>query len=194
MHINTADIQAARLIGVDEAGRGPLAGPVYACAVIFPEEFDYTGVNDSKKLSPKKRERFYARMLDAGLKIGIGIVEPDEIDRINILQASLKAMALAIGIIREHADFAFVDGIYIPHTDFPCEAIKGGDAIVPVIGGASIAAKVLRDRQMQRYHEMYPQYGFDRHKGYGTKQHYEAIERYGICPIHRRSFLKGIKT
>ena len=174
------------ICGVDEAGAGPLAGPVCAAAVIMPRDIIIEGINDSKKLTEKKREELYPRILEACTAYNIAFVGSHEIDKINILQARLKAMRLAVSGLE--ANFALVDGNRCPALEIPSELVPKGDSRSYNIACASILAKVARDAAMKLYHEKYPQYGFDRHKGYGTKAHFEAIKKHGLCPIHRRSF------
>ena len=178
--------------GVDEAGRGPLAGPVVAAAVILAPGTQLPGVNDSKKLSEKKREQLFDYVRENALAYGIGEASEAEIDEINILNATFLAMRRAIENMDVNADFALIDGNRIQGLDIPAECVIGGDAKVLSIAAASILAKVTRDRKMRQLAEEYPQYGFEKHKGYGTKAHYAAIEQYGVCPIHRRSFLKKV--
>jgi len=178
-----------RLIaGVDEAGRGPLAGPVVSAAVILPETFAVSGVNDSKCLSEKVRNILYDEIYCHALSVGIGIVDPVEIDRINILQASLTAMAIAVGNLKPVPDHLFIDGTFTIALNLPQQAIVKGDSKSISIAAASIVAKVTRDRIMAGYRHDYPEFDFPRHKGYATKAHIEAIEQHGCCPIHRRSF------
>ncbi|MBQ7257168.1 MAG: ribonuclease HII [Abditibacteriota bacterium] len=176
------------IVGIDEAGRGPIAGPVVAGAVILPEDFSNPEITDSKKLSEKKREEFYDIIVNEALAWAVGIVSPKEIDEINILKATHKAMRLAIEALSIKPDFALVDGL--PVKGLPCEheAVVKGDALVPAISCASIIAKVTRDRIMVEEDKKYPLYGFKGHKGYGTKAHIEAIKKYGVCPIHRVTF------
>jgi len=178
--------------GVDEAGRGPLAGPVVAAAVVLPEDFAVAGIDDSKKLSPKKRAHLFERIYLQAISIGIGIIDAIEIDRINILQASLRCMAMAVENLRPRPDYLLIDGTFRIPSDLPQNPIPKGDARSMSVAAASIIAKVSRDRLMQRYDQDYPQYGFARHKGYPTMAHRRAICQYGCCPIHRRSF-KGVK-
>lgn len=178
------------LAGMDEVGRGPLAGPVLACALILPDGFDIEGVNDSKKIAPGKREKLYQAIKDIALEIGIGLVEADEIDSINILKATHKAMAVALANLCTVPDCVLVDGGFVPTIKMPQKAIKGGDAKSISIAAASIVAKVTRDNLMLEYHNVYPAYGFNAHKGYGTKQHIQAIKQHGLCPIHRKTFVK----
>ena len=180
------------IAGIDEAGRGPLAGPVVSAAVILPAAFDDSEVTDSKKLSPKKRDRLYDRIYAQATTVGIGIVDSVEIDRINILQASLLSMAIAVKNLTPCPDFLLIDGIFTIASDLPQKPIKKGDSLSVSIAAASIIAKVTRDRLMQKYHHYYPQFDFSRHKGYPTKAHKEAIRKFGYCPIHRKSF-KGVK-
>ena len=179
-----------RICGVDEAGAGPLAGPVAAAAVVLPVGCVIRGLDDSKKLSVKVRERLYDEILDVAVAWHVAFVENDEIDEINILQARLRAMALAVRGLSPAADFALVDGTRSPAlAGVPAAAIQGGDGLSASIAAASVLAKVARDRVMLEYHKQYPQYGFDSHKGYGTPQHMAAIVKYGATPIHRRTFL-----
>ncbi len=178
--------------GVDEAGRGPLAGPVVAAAVIFPPYFYIPGVKDSKKLTPAVREALYETIQTHAVAYGIGLVEPEEIDRINIRQATFKAMRMALGQLKIQPDYVLFDGYELPEKIFQQEAVVHGDDLSFTIAAASILAKVYRDRLMVQYNQQYPRYGFARHKGYGTAQHREAIRRYGPCPIHRKSFLGKI--
>lgn len=180
------------ICGVDEAGRGPLAGPVCAGAVILPQGVQIDGLNDSKKLSEKKREALYDIICDKAISWSVALVDEKTIDRINILQATLLAMRQAVEGLRVQADFALIDGNAVPPLLIPCECIISGDARVPSIAAASILAKVTRDRLMLEYAAQYPQYGFSRHKGYGTKAHTEALLAHGACPIHRQSFLKKL--
>lgn len=174
--------------GVDEAGRGPLAGPVVASAVIFEQGVAIDGVNDSKKLTEKKREELFRTIHKKALAIGIGVVSHDVIDRINILQASFLAMNKALDQLKLLPEQLLVDGNFFRHEKFPVENIVKGDSLSHSIAAASIVAKVTRDALMKELHEQYPQYGFAQHKGYGTKAHIEAIRLYGYSPIHRRSF------
>lgn len=174
--------------GLDEAGRGPLAGPVVAAAVVLPPKGKWTGVDDSKKLSPAQREKIFPLLLEKALGVGVGIVEAQEIDRLNILQASLKAMQLAVEKLPLPPDFLLIDGIHALRLPLPQQTIPKGDQRCLSIAAASIVAKVTRDRLMTAYHDQYPQYNFARHKGYGTKEHLQAIRKYGCCPLHRQSF------
>ena len=183
--------QGYRLIcGVDEAGRGPLAGPVCAAAVILPQGFEIPGLNDSKQLTDKKRRELYPIIMGEAISYGIAFVDEQRIDQDNILNATFQAMKSAIHQLWPRPDLALIDGNRT--TDFGVEAIPvvKGDAKVASIAAASILAKVARDQYMEAIDAVYPQYGFAVHKGYGTKRHYEAIETYGPCPIHRRTFLK----
>jgi ribonuclease HII len=182
----------SRIAGIDEAGRGPLAGPVVSAAVIFPNSFQVSDISDSKKLTPKKRDCLYEKIYKHAVSIGIGIVDPPEIDRINILKASLLSMAIAVENLAPQPDCLFIDGPFPISSNLPQEPIPKGDTLSISIAAASIVAKVTRDRLMERYHQDYPQFGFSRHKGYPTKAHKEAIRKFGCCPIHRRSF-KGVK-
>ncbi len=178
--------------GVDEAGRGPLAGPVVAAAVILAPGTQLPGVNDSKKLSEKKREQLFDDICAKALSFGIGEADEREIDDMNILNATFLAMRRAIEAMDCPADFALIDGNRIQGLCIPSECVVGGDAKVLSIAAASILAKVSRDRLMRQMAERYPEYGFEKHKGYGTKAHYAAIAQYGLCPIHRRTFLKKV--
>lgn len=178
--------------GVDEAGRGPLAGPVCAAAVILPEGVIIDGVNDSKKLSEKKRESLFDVIREQAMSYSIAYATVDEIEEINILNATMLAMRRAIDGLDIKADYAMIDGNKIPPLDIDAECIVKGDAKSMSIACASILAKVSRDRLLYKYAEEYPMYGFDKHKGYGTKVHREAILKYGPCPYHRKSFLKKL--
>lgn len=179
--------------GVDEAGRGPLAGPVYAAAVILPKNHIIEGVNDSKKLSEKKRELLFDKILNECLCCSVGTASEKEIDDINILQATFLAMRRAVDGLDIRPQLALIDGNRIPPlTSADVETIVKGDSKSASIACASIIAKVSRDRYMLEMAEKYPQYQFEKHKGYGTKLHYEMIEKYGICEIHRKSFLKKV--
>lgn len=178
--------------GVDEAGRGPLAGPVCAAAVILPVGVIIDGVNDSKKLSEKKRESLFDVIREQALSYSIAYATVDEIEEINILNATMLAMRRAIDGLDIKADYAMIDGNKIPPLDIDAECIVKGDAKSMSIACASILAKVSRDRLLYKYAEEYPMYGFDKHKGYGTKVHREAILKYGPCPYHRKSFLKKL--
>lgn len=179
--------------GVDEAGRGPLAGPVYAAAVILPKGHIVEGVNDSKKLSEKKREILFDKIIDECVCYSIGTASEKEIDEINILQATYLAMKRAVDGLEIVPQLALIDGNRVPPlTASEAKAIVKGDAKSASIACASILAKVSRDRYMLEMAEKYPEYQFKKHKGYGTKLHYEMIEKYGICEIHRKSFLKKV--
>ncbi len=180
------------IAGADEAGRGPLAGPVVAAAVILPEDFHHDRINDSKKLSPAMRARLYDEVYRHARSVGIGIVDAVEIDRINILQASLRAMAIAVGNLDPSPDYVLIDGTFRVPVGLPQEPIPQGDAVSLSIGAASIVAKVTRDRLMGLYHLYYPDFGFDRHKGYPTREHQAAIRTFGCSPIHRRTF-RGVR-
>ena len=176
------------IAGVDEAGRGPLAGPVVSAAVVLPGGFASGEINDSKQLTPMKRERVFQRIYGGAYAIGIGIVDAHEIDRINILQASRLSMAIAVANLDPLPEFLLIDGKFDIPFDLPQRPLIKGDARSISIAAASIVAKVSRDRLMQRYHIDYPQFGFDRHKGYPTKAHKAAIAANGPCLIHRRTF------
>ena len=182
----------ARIAGIDEAGRGPLAGPVAAAAVILPEKHGLTHLDDSKKLSPSQRERLFVEIHERALGIGVGIVEVEDIDRINILQATRLAMKRAVETLPEKPDLLLIDGITPIETDIRQVTIKKGDSLSESVAAASIIAKVTRDRLMEECHHIYPQYFFNRHKGYGTQEHLEKIRLHGPSPIHRKTF-KGVK-
>lgn len=182
----------ARIAGVDEAGRGPLAGPVVSGAVILKPDFDLPGLNDSKKLSEARRSQLFERLPSQCLAMGIGIVEADRIDEVNILRASLESMVLAVRALSEPADVLLIDGKFTLDLDLSQEAIVGGDGRSASIAAASILAKVTRDRLMEKMDRIYPGYGFAKHKGYPTASHKEAIARLGVLPIHRRSF-RGVR-
>lgn len=178
--------------GIDEAGRGPLAGPVCAAAVILPLGCEIPGLDDSKKLTEKKREMLFDIVKEKALSYGIGWADQREIDEHNILQATFLAMGRAVEALSLPPDWAMVDGNRMPPLPIPGEAIVKGDGKSASIAAASILAKVSRDRLLREWDKQYPEYGFAKHKGYGTKAHYEAIKRYGILPVHRRSFLKNL--
>ena len=173
------------ICGIDEAGRGPLAGPVAAAAVILPKDCEILYLNDSKKLSPKRREALYDEILEKAVAAGIGLVEASRIDEINILQATYEAMRLAVGKLGIVPEVLLNDAVTIPELDLEQVPIIKGDARSVSIAAASILAKVTRDRLMTEYDNMYPQYGFAVHKGYGTAAHIEALKTYGPCPVHR---------
>ena len=175
--------------GVDEAGRGPLAGPVCAAAVIFPKDIVIEGINDSKKLTEKKREKLFEEIVEKALAYSIEFVGPDVIDEINIRQATSLAMHNAVKNLEKQADFVMVDGNDNIPFDSPYRYIVKGDAKSQTIAAASILAKVSRDRLMVQMDSEYPEYGFAKHKGYGTKAHCEAIQNYGVLPVHRKSFM-----
>lgn len=177
--------------GVDEAGRGPLAGPVVAASVVLCKDNPIEGLNDSKALSPRKRSVLYELIQKNSISFAVGIVENDEIDKINILQATIKAMEKSILGLSVRPDMVFIDGNRATNLDIDQQTIVKGDTKCQSIAAASIIAKVTRDMLMENMHEKYPQYGFIKHKGYPTKFHYDAIKKYGPCPIHRLSF-KGV--
>lgn len=191
---NEALKQGFKMIcGVDEAGRGPLAGPVFAAAVILPKGHVIEGVNDSKKLSEKKREQLYDKIIDECVSFSVASASEKEIDEINILQATFLAMKRAVLALDIKPELALVDGNQTPpFSGIGVKTIVKGDAKSASIAAASILAKVSRDRYMLKMAEKYPQYQFEKHKGYGTKLHYEMIDKYGICEIHRKSFLKKV--
>lgn len=177
------------IAGVDEVGRGPLAGPVVAAAVILNPEHTIVGLADSKQLSPKKREQLFIEIQQHCLAWSIGRAEAFEIDEINILQATLLAMQRAVARLKNfEPNLVLIDGNRCPTLNYPSQAIVNGDQTVPAISAASILAKVMRDREMLIYDVYYPEYGFGQHKGYGTKQHLTAIREHGLSPLHRKSF------
>lgn len=180
------------ICGIDEAGRGPLAGPVVAGAVILPKDCDILYINDSKKLSEKKREELYETITKKAVSWAVGIIEQDVIDKINILQATYEAMRQAINKLSVQPDILLNDAVTIPDVKIKQVPIVKGDAKSISIGAASIIAKVTRDRIMQDYDKLYPQYQFGKHKGYGTKEHMSIIKDIGPCPIHRKTFIKKI--
>lgn len=175
--------------GIDEAGRGPLAGPVAAAVVILPDDVPFPFVNDSKKLSPKKRDELYDYIREHAAAYSVKLVEPQRIDEINILQATYEAMRSAVAALAVTPEVLVNDAVRIPGIDLPQIPVVKGDAKCLSIAAASILAKVTRDRLMEEYDRIYPEYGFASHKGYGTAQHIEAIRKYGPCPIHRRTFI-----
>jgi ribonuclease HII len=179
--------------GVDEVGRGPLAGPVVAAAVILGEEVLIPGVNDSKKLSEEKREYLYGEIKSKALCCSIGIVDEKVIDEINILNATYIAMKKALEGLEKKPDFILLDAVTLKGIDIPQKGIVKGDSLSLSIAAASIIAKVERDRMISAYDEIYPQFGFSKHKGYGTREHIECIKKYGLLPIHRRSFTKNFQ-
>ncbi|MFH1076891.1 MAG: ribonuclease HII [Pseudomonadota bacterium] len=190
---NAAYNSGSKLVtGIDEAGRGPLAGPVVAAAVLLPQHINLPGINDSKKLSPSKRELLYELIYNKAVTIGIGIIDAAIIDKINILQGTLLAMRIAVEYLFPAPDYILIDGISLISSNIPQQPIPKGDSLSISIAAASIVAKVTRDRLMKRYSEDFPEYGFQQHMGYGTSQHLEAIKKLGACPIHRKTF-RGVK-
>lgn len=181
------------IAGVDEAGRGPLAGPVFASVVILPIDHNIIGLKDSKKLSEKKREILFDKIINRALDYGIGSASEREIDEINILQATFLAMKRAIEKLKIKPDIILVDGNQDPGFGLKTECIIKGDSKIDSICAASILAKVSRDRLLKEMANKFPEYGFEKHKGYGTKSHYEALHRYGISDFHRKTFLKNLK-
>ena len=179
------------LCGIDEVGRGPLAGPVVAGAVILPKDCEILYLNDSKKLSEKKRELLYDEIMEKAVAVGIGAVSPEKIDEINILQATYEAMRIAISKLSVRPDLLLNDAVTIPAVDIPQVPIIKGDAKSVSIAAASIIAKVTRDRMMVQYEELYPGYEFASNKGYGSARHIAALKELGPCPIHRKSFIKN---
>ena len=184
--------ETKHLCGADEAGRGPLAGPVFAAAVILDPYKPIAGINDSKKLTEKKRELLFDEITEKALAYSIQMISPEEIDEINILAASMKAMKLSVEALDITPDMVIVDGNKTPALALPVQAIVKGDAKSACIAAASVLAKVSRDRYMMEMHQKYPQYCFDKHKGYPTKLHYEMIAEHGISEIHRKTFLKTL--
>ena len=178
------------ICGVDEAGRGPLAGPVCAAAVILPPHVDIPGLNDSKKLTDKRRRELFPIIKEQAIAYGIGLASHEEIDRINILQATYLAMERALAQLEVEPELALIDGNRAKDFGLPVETVVKGDSLSASIAAASVLAKVTRDDLMLEAAETFPQYQFDVHKGYGTKAHYEALRTYGPCPIHRMTFLK----
>ena len=176
------------VVGVDEVGRGCLAGPVVAAAVLLPPGFSLSGVDDSKTLSPRQRELIFAQLAEAGVSVGLGVVSAQEVDRINILQASLKAMVKALTALRQVFDLVVVDGRQRLPLHIPQYPLIRGDSLCLSVDVASIIAKVVRDWQMLYYDSRFPEYGFARHKGYGTLLHRRALTRHGPCALHRRTF------
>ena len=178
------------ICGIDEAGRGPYAGPVVAAAVVLPKDCEILYLNDSKKLSEKRREALYDEIMEKAISVGVGIIGPDVIDEINILEADYEAMRVAVSKLSVKPDVLLNDAVIIPGIDEGIiqEKIIHGDALSVSIAAASVIAKVTRDRIMVEYDKIYPEYGFAKHKGYGTAAHEAAIREYGLCPIHRRSF------
>ena len=179
------------LCGIDEVGRGPLAGPVVACAVILPKDHSILYLNDSKKLSASKREELYDIIMEQAVATGLGTIDPDRIDEINILQATYEAMRQAIAQLSPQPDLLLNDAVTIPKVAIPQVPIIKGDAKSISIGAASIIAKVTRDRMMVYYDSIYPEYGFASNKGYGSAEHIAALKKYGPTPIHRRTFIKN---
>ena len=182
------------ICGIDEAGRGPLMGPVCAAAVILPPHFEIEGLNDSKKLTEKKREVLFPIITSSAVAYGIAYATEKEIDELNILNATMLAMNRAIKALSVKADFALIDGNCSRSIEIPSKTIVGGDAKCPSISAASILAKVSRDRLCYELDKKYPEYGFAKHKGYGTKEHMEALKKFGPCPCHRMTFLKFLNN
>jgi ribonuclease HII len=179
------------IAGIDEAGRGPLAGPVVAAAVILPENISIRGLNDSKKLSEKQREELYNEITEKAIAYEVGIVDEKIIDELNILNATKMAMEIAVESLKVKPELLLIDAVKLDGIQIPQKSIIKGDSLSVSIAAASIIAKVTRDRFIEEMDSVYPEYGFKKHKGYGTKEHIEAIKKYGICPIHRVSFTKN---
>jgi ribonuclease HII len=188
MTLDLTDIRSGHVAGVDEAGRGPLAGPVIAAAVILDPEHPVIGLKDSKQLTPARREALYLEITQKAIAWEVGRAGVEEIDRLNILQATLLAMQRAVVRLSPPASCVLVDGNQCPRLDCPVEAIVGGDSTIAVISAASIIAKVTRDREMVELDRHYPGYGLARHKGYPSKEHLLALQRLGVTPLHRRSY------
>lgn len=181
------------ICGIDEAGRGPLAGPVVVACCIMPKDSMIEGINDSKKISEKKREIIYEKIIEEAISYAVGIIDPKQIDEINILNATKYALTTALKDMQIKPDIILVDALEkIDTLGIPYESIIKGDEIAYSISAASIIAKVTRDRIMRQWDEIYPKYGFQKHKGYGTAYHIQAIKEYGLCPIHRKSFTRKI--
>jgi len=180
------------IAGIDEAGRGPLAGPVVAAAVVLFDGTDMEGIRDSKAMTEKARDLAFSKIVGTDVAVGVGVVSHRDIDETNILQATLQAMKRAVESLPVRADFLLVDGIHPVPLDIPQRCIKKGDRLCRSISAASVIAKVYRDRIMYSYHQMYPEYGFDRNKGYGTKDHLKAIKKFGPSPMHRLTF-RGVR-
>ena len=182
----------SKIAGIDEAGRGPLAGPVVAAAIILPQAFHLPRLDDSKRLSPQRREQLFDAIYEQAVTIGIGIVDPIEIDRVNILQASLLSMRIAVDNLRPAPDYLLIDGTFPIRSPVPQRVIKHGDRRSLSIAAASVIAKVTRDRLMRLYDGEFPQFGFRENKGYSTEKHRAAIRTFGCCSIHRKTF-RGVK-
>jgi ribonuclease HII len=185
------DAGARYICGIDEVGRGPLAGPVVAAAVILPKDTIIKGINDSKKLSPQKREALYDEICQKSIAYAIGLVDEKIIDEINILNATKMAMQQAVSKLSQIPDYLLIDSVKLSDINIRQSSFDKGDAKSVSIAAASIIAKVTRDRMMDKFHNDYPAYGFTNHKGYGTAEHIDAIKNYGLCPLHRRSFTKN---
>lgn len=185
-----ADFDA--VCGIDEAGRGPLAGPVVAAAVILPKELKILHLNDSKQLTPKRREALYEEIMKKAVSVGVGVANAGRIDKINILQADYEAMRIAVNNLNRKPDILLNDAVIIPGLSMKQVSIIKGDEKSLSIAAASVIAKVTRDRMMEAYAELYPEYGFETHKGYGSQAHIEAIREHGACPIHRMTFIQSI--
>lgn len=179
------------ICGIDEAGRGPLAGPVVVASVIMPADSMIEGVNDSKKISEKKREELYEKIIKEAISYGVAIIGQDEIDEVNILNATKKGLTISLQELTQKPDLILVDALnHIDTLGIPYDSIIKGDAKCYSIAAASIIAKVTRDRIMREWDKIYPEYGFEKHKGYGTASHIKAIREFGLCPIHRKTFTK----
>lgn len=188
--LTARDAGYRHVCGIDEAGRGPLSGPVVAAACVLEPGTEIPGLNDSKKLTPKKRDLLYDLVIERATDFAVGFATPEEVDSINILNATMLAMRRAIAALKEPADYALVDGNCIRDYPIPARAIIKGDSLSMSVAAASILAKVTRDRLCLEDDRQYPMYGFAKHKGYGTAEHIAALRTYGPCPIHRKTFLK----
>jgi ribonuclease HII len=183
-----------KIAGIDEAGRGPLAGPVVAAAVILPSSLRIEGLRDSKKIPENERQHIYQEILSSAVDIGVGISEVDVIERLNILGATKNAMEAAVkNLAKSIPDFVLIDAVKLPSLNIDQESPVKGDSLSASIAAASVVAKVVRDGLMRNYHDLYPVYGFNRNKGYGTKKHLEAIKLHGPCPLHRKGF-RGVMS
>ncbi len=191
-YYNTLVPEGVLSAGVDEAGRGPLAGPVFAAAVILPYGCEINGLNDSKKISEKKREQLFDIIREKAVAYSVASATAEEVDSINILEATMLAMQRAVTLLEIKPELLLIDGNRAKGFDMPVKTVIKGDALIPSISAASILAKVSRDKYCLEMNEKYPEYLFSQHKGYGTKLHYEAIYRYGLCPEHRKTFLKKV--
>ncbi|MBN2467190.1 MAG: ribonuclease HII [Deltaproteobacteria bacterium] len=180
------------IAGLDEAGRGPLAGPVVAAAVILPKDHSLEGILDSKELSPVFRDEVFDKIRAQAVAVGFGVVDQWEIDRVNILRCTLKAMEIAVSHLNLPVEYLLIDGLHTINAPLPQLPVKHGDYISPLMGAASVIAKVIRDRIMDRFHELYPRYNFAKNRGYGTQEHRDVLKAYGFCSLHRKTF-QGVR-